>query len=124
MWKTAKLGDVLKTGSGGTPLKSKKEFYDGGNIKWLQSGAICQKEITESKTFITKTGLQNSSAKLFPPNTVLVAMYGATAGQVGILRVEAATNHKRYAVSIRMKNIYQNSFIIFYYFIKKYYLKK
>lgn len=92
MWKTVKLGDVLKTGAGGTPLKSKKNYYEGGNIKWLLSGAVCEKEINDSKTHITEDGLSNSSAKLFPKNTVLIAMYGATAGQVGILRTEAATN--------------------------------
>lgn len=89
---TVKLGEILKTGAGGTPLKSKKEFYEGGTISWLLSGAVCEKEINNSETFITQAGLENSSAKLFPPNTVLVAMYGATAGQVGILKVEASTN--------------------------------
>ena len=92
MWKTVKLGEVLQTGAGGTPLKSKKEFYDGGNIKWLLSGAVCEKEIYSSETYITKAGLENSSAKIFPPNTVLIAMYGATAGQVAILKVESCTN--------------------------------
>ena len=92
MFKMIKLGDILKTGSGGTPLKSKKEYYENGNISWLQSGAVSQKEITNSKTFITKVGLDNSSAKIFPSNTILVAMYGATAGQVGILRFPSSTN--------------------------------
>ena len=92
MWTTVKLGDVLKTGAGGTPLKSKKEFYKDGKISWLLSGAISEKEISKSKTFITEAGLKNSSAKIFPPDTVLVAMYGATAGQVGILRFPSATN--------------------------------
>lgn len=91
-WATKPLSDVLQTGAGGTPLKSEKHFYDGGNIPWLLSGAVCEKDITESKTHITEEGLANSSAKLFPAGTVLVAMYGATAGQVGILRTEAATN--------------------------------
>ena len=92
MWKTVKLGDALKTGAGGTPLKSKKEYYEGGNIKWLLSGAVCERDIHDSKTHISEDGLANSSAKIFPKDTVLVAMYGATAGQVGILRTEAATN--------------------------------
>ncbi len=86
------LGDLCKTGAGGTPLKSVKEYYDGGNVPWLLSGEVSQGEITEAKNFITRKGLENSSARLFPPNTVLVAMYGATAGQVGVLRFEAATN--------------------------------
>jgi len=91
-WNTVKLGDVLKTGAGGTPLKSKKEYYEGGTVSWLLSGAVSEKEISASRTYITEAGLQNSSAKVFPPDTVLVAMYGATAGQVGILRISAATN--------------------------------
>jgi type I restriction enzyme, S subunit len=91
-WEEVKLGDVCKTGAGGTPLKSKKEYYEAGDIPWLVSGEVSQGEIFSSNNFITKEGLQNSSAKIFPKNTVLVAMYGATAGQVGILRFEAATN--------------------------------
>jgi type I restriction enzyme, S subunit len=91
-WKLVNLGDILKTGAGGTPLKSKKKYYEGGKINWLKSGAVCKKDITSSKTFITQEGLNNSSAKLFPKNTVLVAMYGATAAQAGILRFESSTN--------------------------------
>ena len=92
MWETKKLGDVCETGAGGTPLKSKKEYYDSGTIPWLLSGEVSQRDIRRAKCFISDAGLKNSSAKLFPVNTVLVAMYGATAGQVGILRFEACTN--------------------------------
>jgi hypothetical protein len=91
-WTWKPLGVVSKTGSGGTPLSSRKEYYDGGNIPWLVSGEVAQENVREAKNFITKAGLENSAAKLFPKDTVLVAMYGATAGQVGILRFEAATN--------------------------------
>lgn len=91
-WEIKPLGELCKTGAGGTPLKSKKDYYEGGDVPWLLSGEVSQGEITEATNFITHKGLENSSAKLFPPNTVLVAMYGATAGQVGILRFEASTN--------------------------------
>lgn len=91
-WVIKPLGELCKTGAGGTPLKSIKEYYEGGDVPWLLSGEVSQGEITEATNFITRKGLENSSAKLFPPNTVLVAMYGATAGQVGILRFEASTN--------------------------------
>jgi type I restriction enzyme S subunit len=91
-WQWKQLGEVCKTGSGGTPLKAKKEHYEGGTIPWLMSGEVSQGEVREATNFITQKGLENSSARLFPKNTVLVAMYGATAGQVGILRFEAATN--------------------------------
>jgi type I restriction enzyme S subunit len=87
-----KLGEICETSAGGTPLKSEKAYYAGGDIPWLLSGEVNSKNITLSKNFISRKGLDNSSAKVFPPNTVLVAMYGATAGQVGILRFHAATN--------------------------------
>ena len=91
-WETVLLGDVLKTSAGGTPLKSKKEYYEGGDIPWLMSGEVCRRDIISSVNKITKLGVENSSAKVFPINTTLVAMYGATAGQVGILRFPSATN--------------------------------
>jgi type I restriction enzyme, S subunit len=87
-----RLGDVCKTGSGGTPLKAHKDYYEDGTIPWLVSGEVSQGEIHQAKHFITPKGLANSSAKLFPKDTVLIAMYGATAGEVGILRFEASTN--------------------------------
>jgi type I restriction enzyme S subunit len=91
-WPAKKLGDLCKTGSGGTPLKARKEYYESGTVPWLLSGEVSQGEVRSAANFITKKGLENSSAKIFPRDTVLVAMYGATAGQVGILRFEAATN--------------------------------
>ncbi len=86
------LGSVLKTRAGGTPLKAKKEYYEGGDIPWLMSGEVCTKDIYSCVNKITQLGVENSSAKLFPASTTLVAMYGATAGQVGILRFPATTN--------------------------------
>jgi type I restriction enzyme M protein len=87
-----KIGDVFKTSSGGTPLRNKSEYYENGSIPWLKSGEVAQGYIYQAEEFITEEGLKNSSAKLFPVNSVLVAMYGATAGQVGILKFEATTN--------------------------------
>lgn len=89
---TKYLGKVANTSSGGTPLSSVKEYYVGGTIPWINSGEVRQGLITTTENYITEEGLKNSSAKIFPINTVLVAMYGATAGQVGILGIEAATN--------------------------------
>jgi type I restriction enzyme S subunit len=91
-WPLVRLGDVCKTASGGTPLKEKKEYYSNPEIPWLLSGEIDQKELHYSQHFISNSGLKNSSAKLFPINSVLVAMYGANAGQVAILRFESASN--------------------------------
>ena len=91
-WQLHALGDVCQMGSGGTPLTSKREYYDGGTIPWLQSGEVAQGEVRTATNFITRAGFENSAARIFPRDTVLVAMYGATAGQVGILRFEASTN--------------------------------
>ena len=97
-WASKPLASFAKTGAGGTPKKSNKAFYEGGDIPWLLSGEVANANIMEAKNFITAEGLKGSSAKLFPPNSVLVAMYGATAGEVGILRFEAATNQAVCAV--------------------------
>ncbi|MBR0269487.1 MAG: restriction endonuclease subunit S [Prevotella sp.] len=89
-WRT--IGDLFETYSGGTPTKSNKEYYEGGTIPWLRSGEVCQKDIKETEMFITEKGLKESSAKFYPENTVVVAMYGATAAQVGILRIKSTSN--------------------------------
>lgn len=89
---TRKVGDIFKTYSGGTPLKAHTEYYLNGNIPWLQSGEVNKKYITGTEKYITEEGLKNSSAKYYPVNTILVAMYGATAGQVSILKTEATSN--------------------------------
>ena len=91
-WETKKLGDVFQTTSGGTPAKGHNEYYDNGTIPWLRSGEINKMYIYDTELYITELGLHNSSAKWFPTNTVVIAMYGATVGQVGILCKEMTTN--------------------------------
>lgn len=89
---SVKLGDVLETTSGGTPLRNHPEFYDGGTIPWLTSGEVGAGYITSTKQFITEAGLKNSSAKWIPKNSIVVAMYGATAGKVGMILLPLTTN--------------------------------
>jgi type I restriction enzyme S subunit len=91
-WEVKRIKEIAKTGSGGTPLSTKEEYYNKGDIPWINSGEVNSSYIVEAKKFITKAGLENSSAKLFPRGTILMAMYGATAGQVSIMNIEAATN--------------------------------
>ncbi len=91
-WEVKRIKEIAKTGSGGTPLSTKEEYYNEGDIPWINSGEVNSSYIVEAKKFITKAGLENSSAKLFPRGTILMAMYGATAGQVSIMNIEAATN--------------------------------
>lgn len=87
-----KLGDIAKTGSGGTPKSTVAEYYENGNIPWINSGELNNPFISTTSNFITQKGYDNSSAKLFPPRTVLLAMYGATAGKASLLEFEACTN--------------------------------
>lgn len=90
-WPSVNIEDVATISSGGTPSRKKANFYNG-NIPWVKSGEVRQGLIVETEEKLTGEALKNSSAKIFPKNTVLIAMYGATAGQVGILGIEAATN--------------------------------
>lgn len=92
VWPKVKISEVCRMGSGGTPATDRPEYYRGGTIPWLKSGEVGKGEIFNAETMITDAALQNSAAKLFPPSSVLVAMYGATAGEVGILRTTASTN--------------------------------
>lgn len=91
-WEEKTIGELFTTYAGGTPLKSGKDYYEGGNIPWIRSGEVCQKYIKKCELYITEKGMNNSSAKYYPIDTVLVAMYGATAAQVGILKFKATSN--------------------------------
>ena len=88
----ARLGDIFTITSGGTPDKKKSEYYANGTIPWVKTGDLKKQYVPTGIECITEEGLNNSSAKLFPPNTVLVAMYGATIGACSILPYEASTN--------------------------------
>ena len=91
-WTFKPLCKIFDTASGGTPSKKHPEYFDNGSIPWLRSGEVSQGMIYTTEMFITEEGLQNSSAKYFPVDTVVVAMYGATVGQVGLLKKEMTTN--------------------------------
>ena len=91
-WTAAKIKDVAQTYSGGTPTSTNSEYYDGGDIPWINSGELNNPIITSTTNNITEEGLNNSSAKLYPQDTVLVALYGATAGKVSLLSFEACSN--------------------------------
>ena len=87
-----KVDKKLKTTSGGTPKSSVSEYYDGGDIPWLTSGEVNYGDITKPSNYITEKGLNNSSAKWVPEDSIVIAMYGATAGKVGIVRYKTTTN--------------------------------
>ena len=86
-----KISDIADTSSGGTPNRGMIEYYNG-DIPWVKSGELKDGIITNCDEYITEAGLKNSSAKLFPKGTLLVAMYGANIGKTGILDFDATTN--------------------------------
>lgn len=90
-WVLTTLGQVCKTTSGGTPSRKFKEYFQG-DIPWVKSGELPDNVISTVEEYITKEALINSSAKLFPEDTLLIALYGATVGKLGILKKTAATN--------------------------------
>ena len=89
-WKT--LGEVaIKISSGGTPKTGVSEYYDG-DIPWLRTQEVDFGEIWDTGVKITEAGLKNSSAKWMPENCVILAMYGATVGKIGINKIAMTTN--------------------------------
>lgn len=91
-WKEVRLGDVCtRVCSGGTPKSTNPSYY-GGEIPWLNTKEIDFNRIYSTEKTITDSGLNNSSAKWIVPNTVTVAMYGATAGKSCIVKVPMTTN--------------------------------
>lgn len=89
-------------GSGGTPQSTNQSYYDG-DIFWVQSGDLTDGYVYDTKKKINELALQNSSAKVFPENTLLVAMYGATIGKVGIMTFEGAINQACCALDFSSK---------------------
>ena len=87
-----KLSDFCKTSSGGTPSRSTPEFFENGNIPWIKSGELKNRYVTEVEEKITQLAVNSSSAKIVPKGALLIAMYGATVGEVSQLLFDATTN--------------------------------
>lgn len=81
-----------ETKSGSTPSRTNNEYWENGTISWVKSGEVHNNITLQTEESITPLGLSESSTKLLPQNTVLMAMYGVTAGEVGYLAIEATTN--------------------------------
>ena len=94
-WKKVKLGDICKrVTSGGTPKANVASYYNPPTIPWLKTKEVNYCRITETENYISEEGLNNSSAKLITPNSVIIAMYGQgdTAGRVAINKIPLTTN--------------------------------
>ncbi|MGO1468897.1 MAG: restriction endonuclease subunit S [Tissierella sp.] len=119
-WEVKKLGDICIMYAGGTPLSSKPSYYNG-NIKWITSGDLNRKIINDVDGKITMEGLENSSAKMVKGRTLLLALYGATAGVAAITNINAAINQAVLAILPK-----KDSFMYLYYklaLLKKHIIK-
>ena len=96
-WSCKRLADICYTYSGGTPSTSNNEYYSG-NIPWITSGDLNKHCITEVSGRISERGLINSSAKIIDANTLLIALYGATAGVTAVSKIKAAINQAVLAI--------------------------
>ncbi len=103
-WKKGIIEDISSVSSGGTPSRKKDSYWTGGNIPWVTTTEVKFGVITNTVQKITQAGLDNSSAKLFPKDTILIAMYGQgkTRGQVARLGIEAATNQACAALQLNV----------------------
>ncbi len=92
-WEVKKLGEFCRIGTGSTPNRERKEYY-GGHIPWVKTTEVCNCLINNTEEYLTQLGLDNSNCSLYPPDTILMAMYGQgkTRGQIAILGITATTN--------------------------------
>ena len=102
-WELGVIEDIAQVSSGGTPSRKKDAYWVNGNIPWVTTAEVKFNVITGTEQKITEEGLQNSSAKLYPKDTILIAMYGQgkTRGQVAKLGIEASTNQACAALQLK-----------------------
>lgn len=110
-WCWTTLGIVANWGSGGTPSRKRPEFYEG-TIPWIKTGELSNDYIYDTEEKISELAVANSSAKLFPVGTIVIAMYGATIGKVAIMGMPATTN-QACACAICSDGLY-NKFLFYY----------
>jgi type I restriction enzyme S subunit len=91
-WVWVRLGEIGDWSSGSTPSRANKKYYENGTIPWLKTGDLNDDVIYSTPESITESALNENSMRLNPVGSILIAMYGATIGKVGILNIEASTN--------------------------------
>ena len=111
-----KIEEFTSVITGGTPATTKNEYWDNGDIPWLQSGCCQNCDVNKAERFITQSGYDNSNTKMMLPGTVMIALTGATAGKVGYLNIEACGNQ---SITGILPCDTMNSRYIFYYLLSK-----
>jgi type I restriction enzyme S subunit len=115
-WTVTSLNHLGKWSTGGTPSRKRKEFF-GGDIPWIKSGDLTDGEVTSTEEKISEEGLNNCSAKILPPGTISIALYGATIGKLGTLAIEAATNQA--CANIQVNQDIVNQKFLFHFLISQ-----
>jgi len=110
-WVETTIGSLCFTTSGGTPSRTNKNYYKG-EIPWIKSGELKDDIIYDSEEHISTEALSKSTAKVFEKGTILIALYGATIGKLGILGSKAATNQA--ICAIYKSNALENKFLFLY----------
>ena len=110
-WAIVSLDAIAEWGSGGTPKRNEPSYY-GGDVPWVKTGDLGPKHLKKASEFISQTGLQNSSAKIFQKGSVGIAMYGATIGKTSIFDFDTATN-QACAVGQPIKNVTNTEFLYY-----------
>jgi type I restriction enzyme S subunit len=113
-WKTLGEVDFFEVASGGTPSKSKPEYWVGGNIPWLKSESCNNESVFSASNFITELGLQKSSAKLLQKETTLIALVGATIFKTAFLEFQATTNQNIASIKSKCPETVNDKFIFYY----------
>ena len=110
-----KYGDLFELNAGGTPSRQKTEYWDNGTISWIGSN-MCQNTVIYENdgNYITEEGLKHSSARMFPVDTVLIALVGATIGKTALLKFETTTNQNVLGVRCIRENGYTPEFLFYY----------
>lgn len=91
-WKVERIGALYDSTSGGTPSREHEEYFQNGTYPWIKTGELKDSPILETEESITDEAIKHSSAKLFEKDSLIIAMYGATIGQLGINKMKAACN--------------------------------
>ena len=120
-WGKCYLANIFSVETGSTPLRSNDLYYKDGNIPWIKTGEVQNCEIYRAEEYITEKALKETNVKLFPVNTLLIAMYGEgkTRGQVGRMKINATTN-QACAALVNSNIDYVLNEYVFYYCLSKY----
>ena len=91
-WNVERIGELYHTTSGGTPSRNHEEYYQEGTYPWIKTGELKDCPIIDTEEYITEDAIKHSSAKVFEKDSLIIAMYGATIGQLGINKMSATCN--------------------------------